>query len=395
VSSFATRFLRSKSRCPAKLNSKGMVLASSLTIVSVLLTLGIGIRVMLQNDYRILANLRSSTHSFYYSVAGIEWSKNEIAEIATFPPTPSNQTKSFANGAFALTFSSPVVTVPLTARITVRSVGTAANATHVSEAQLIKTYDLSDAALALRGNPARALLSGAGILISGADHNQINGNLISEAKPRLAISTSNAPIPDLLSLEDPAMLDSASLAPGLAESDYLPANFVNQLAGDLCSVPTAILHPIPTAGSLNIDSQVWGSQSSPEIHCVEGLSQTGDAVNFTGNISGVGILVVRNADLVISGIFHWQGLIIVNGQEIGLKTTGSTSKEVVGAAMLNETGTPGRSTATVDIQGNFRLLFSREALKKAAELVPPETLATSYTTLPAVVSQGYWRSIVR
>lgn len=276
-----------------------------------------------------------------------------------------------------------------------RSVGTAANATHVSEAQLIKTYDLSDAALALRGNPARALLSGAGILISGADHNQINGNLISEAKPRLAISTSNAPIPDLLSLEDPAMLDSASLAPGLAESDYLPANFVNQLAGDLCSVPTAILHPIPTAGSLNIDSQVWGSQSSPEIHCVEGLSQTGDAVNFTGNISGVGILVVRNADLVISGIFHWQGLIIVNGQEIGLKTTGSTSKEVVGAAMLNETGTPGRSTATVDIQGNFRLLFSREALKKAAELIPPETLATSYATLPAVVSQGYWRSIVR
>jgi len=85
----------------------------------------------------------------------------------------------------------------------------------------------------------------------------------------------------------------------------------------------------------------------------------------------------------------------VNGQEIGLKTTGSTSKEVVGAAMLNETGTPGRSTATVDIQGNFRLLFSREALKKAAELIPPETLATSYATLPAVVSQGYWRSIVR
>ena len=165
-----------------------MVLASCLTILSVLLALGIGIRVMLQNDYRILANLRSSTHSFYYSVAGIEWSKNEIAEVNIFPPVPANQTKSFANGIFDVRFSSPAIVGPLTARLTVRSTGTVANATHIIEAQLLKSYELSDAALAIRGNPARALLSGGEILISGADHDPTNGTAKSGGKPRLAIS---------------------------------------------------------------------------------------------------------------------------------------------------------------------------------------------------------------
>src|SRR5947209_18814084 len=104
-------------------SSHGMVLMSALTILTVLLAVGIGIRVMLQNDFRVLANLRGGTEAFYYSSAGLEWSKNEIAGVTAFPPAPPNQSKSFASGGFAVTFSSPVVTVPLAARIVVRSVG--------------------------------------------------------------------------------------------------------------------------------------------------------------------------------------------------------------------------------------------------------------------------------
>jgi hypothetical protein len=199
-----------------------MVLASCLTILSVLLALGIGIRVMLRNDYQILANLRSSTHSFYYSVAGIEWSKGEIAQIDAFPPVPANQTKSFGNGTFDVKFSSPVVAGPLSARLTVRSIGTAANATHMIEAQLIKSYELTDAALVVRGNPARTVLNGAEILISGADHNPTTGAAISTAKPRLAISTSSEMVRELLfrSVEDPAMLDPASLTPPVLSASW-------------------------------------------------------------------------------------------------------------------------------------------------------------------------------
>jgi hypothetical protein len=387
----------SKNASLAELNSTGMVLASCLTILSVLLALGIGIRVMLQNDFRILANLRSSTHSFYYSVAGIEWSKNEIAEIDAFPPAPANQTKQFANGAFDVTFSAPAVIGPLTARLTVRSIGTAANATHIIEAQLTKSYELSDAALAIRGNPARALLSGGEILISGADHDQTNGIARSGAKPRLAISAASETVREFLfqSIEDPGVLDSASLTPTIGQSDYLPATFVNQLAADVCSLPTASLHPIPTTGTLTVGDQIWGSQSSPEIHCVDGLSATGDSIDIAGNVSGAGILVVKNADLVLSGFFHWQGLVIVSGQEVGLRTMGSGTKEVLGAAVLNETGAPASTTAIIEVQGRLRLLFSREALKRAAELIPTPTLTSAYTNLPSLLSQNYWRNVAQ
>jgi len=387
----------SKNASLAQLNSNGMVLASCLTILSVLLALGIGIRVMLQNDFRILANLRSSTHSFYYSVAGIEWSKNEIAEIDAFPPAPANQTKSFANGAFDVTFSAPAVMGPLTARLTVRSIGTAANAAHIIEAQLMKAYELSDAALAVRGNPVRALLSGGEILISGADHDQTNGTARSGAKPRLAISASSELVRELLfqSIEDPEVLDPTSLTPAVGQSDYLPVTFVNQLAADVCSVPTASLHPIPMTGSLTVGNEIWGSQSSPEIHCVEGLSATGDSINITGSVTGAGILVVRNADLVLNGSFHWQGLVIVHGQEVGLRTIGSGIKEVIGAVVLNETGAPPSTTAIIEIQGNLRLLFSREALKRAAELIPTPTLTSAYANLPSLVSQNYWRNVAQ
>ena len=88
-------------------NSRGIVLMSALTILSVLLALGIGIRVMLKNDYQVVANLRGGTEAFYYSAAGIEWSKNEIASTAAFPPVPANQMKSFAAGGFRCFIPTP------------------------------------------------------------------------------------------------------------------------------------------------------------------------------------------------------------------------------------------------------------------------------------------------
>jgi len=112
-------------------------------------------------------------------------------------------------------------------------------------------------------------------------------------------------------------------------------------------------------------------------------------------VSGAGILVVRNADLILSGPFRWQGLVIVHGQEVGLRTTGSSIKEILGATVLNETGAPPSTTSIIEIQGNIRLLFSREALRKAAELIPPTTLTSSYPNLPSLVSQNYWRNVAQ
>lgn len=378
-------------------DSHGMVLMSSLAILSVLLAVGIGVRVMLQNDYRVLANLRGGTEAFYYSAAGVEWSKNEIAGITAFPPAPPNQTKAFASGGFAVSFLSPVTAGPLTARVVVRSVGTAGSSSHVLQAQQSKTYDLADGALVLRGNAARIDLNPTGIFISGIDHDPANGTPLSAAKSRNAISVADDTVRDLLlqALGNPpqaGVLDSASDVPAIALSGYLPASVVSQLANDLCASAGAVSQSIPSSGSLSLENQVWGSLSSPQLRCIEGLATANDALILAGNVSGAGILVVKNADLILTGSFHWEGLIVIVGEEVGLKTVGSASKELIGAALVSETGTPGSSTAILDIQGSLRLLFSRQALKQSAQLIPSATLNNTYAALPWFISQDYWRT---
>src|SRR5581483_1754461 len=379
-------------------DGRGMVLMSCLTILAVLLAVGLGTRVMIKNDYQALANLRGGTEAFYYSAAGIEWSKSEIVQSGGFPPSPANQTKNFADGSFAVSFSSPAPSGPLAARIVARSLGTAGTSSQTIQALLKKNYDLADSALALRGNAARVALSGGGLFISGADHDPASGNLLSAGKSRSAVSVPDAALYALVTaaFDDPppaGLLDSAGASPPLVNSSYLTASAIAQLAGDLCAAPGATVHALGGAPTLAFDNQSWGTPAAPAIHCIEGNAAGGDSASFTGSSTGAGILVVRNADLVLDGAFSLEGLVIVSGQEVSLKALGTSSKESLGAAVVNETGAPGSSTAIFDVQGNLRLLFSRQALNTAAALVPSTALGALYPSLPAYVSQEYWRSI--
>ena len=384
--------------CERLQNQRGMVLFSSLTILTVLLVMGIAVHVMLQNDYRVLANLRSGTEAFYISVAGLEWSKNEIARAATFPPSPVNQTRNFATGEFAVSFLSPIVVGPLTAKLVVHSVGTIGSSSHVVEAQLTKAYDLADAAIGVRGNASRINFSGNSFFISGVDHDPTTKKPVPGAQARPAISASDETLRGLVtealgdSLQQ-GVLDAGSANPVVGTSNFLPKAVISQMAGGLCGSPGVSITSIPDEGSLVLENQAWGTQALPQLRCIEGLPTSGDRVTLNGNITGAGILIIKDADLIVSGSFHWEGLIIITGDEVGLKVIGSSSKEVFGAVIVNETGSPGSSTAILDIQGNFRLLFSRQAFGRAASLIPKPILANTYTALPSVISQQYWRTV--
>jgi len=377
---------------------RGMVLMSCLTILAVMLAVGLGTRVMVKNDYQALANLRVGTEVFYYSAAGIEWSKNEVARTTTFPPNPANQTKIFAGGSFTVSFSSAAVSGPLSARIVARSLGAAGTSSQTIQALLRKNYDLADGALALRGPAARVNLSGSGLFISGADHDPANGNILGAGKPRSAVSLPDSALYGLVtgafgSPPQIGLIDPAGSNPPIALSDYLSGSAIAQLANELCAAAGATVHALNGAATLVFDNQSWGTAGAPAIHCIEGNAGAGDSVSFTGASAGAGILIVKNADLVLDGAFRWEGLVIVLGQEVGLKALGSSNKDVLGAVVVNETGAPGSGTAIFDVQGNLRLLFSRQALNRAALLVPSASLNSLYPMLPAYVSQDYWRSV--
>jgi hypothetical protein len=150
---------------------------------------------------------------------------------------------------------------------------------------------------------------------------------------------------------------------------------------------------VPANGILFLENQTWGSRSSPQLRCIDGLPDSGDSVQLGGNVTGAGILVIRNAEVLAQGSFHWEGWVIVTGNNVGFKATGTASKEILGSLLVNETGSPATGVSILDIQGALRLLFSRPALARAAELIPTSTLANAYQALPFSVTQNYWKAV--
>jgi len=374
-----------------------MVLLSTLLVLSLLIAVGMGARVMVHNDTAISGNFRLSTNAFYLAEAGIEWSKHEIGATTSHPPAPANHTQSFASGTFRIAFVSATAATPLVAKIVVRSTGTARTATHLLQSQLTKTYDLTDGAVALRGNASRANLSGTGFLISGIDHDPATASAVPDAKSRPGITVSGAALRgavlDGLDASQQSNIVGTGGTPAIVQSGDVPGAALSQLANDLCSSAQAIPLAVPADGILSVDSQEWGSRALPQLRCIEGLPGAGDSVRLAGNVSGSGILVVRNAELIASGPLHWEGLIIVTGANVGFTVVGPDAKEIYGSLMVNESGAPGSETAILDIRGSVRLFFSRAALNGIAALVPTATLNETYAYLPSIVTQDYWRMV--
>ena len=379
-------------------DQRGMVLYSSLLILSLLVAVGVGARVMLQSDFKLLANMRASMEAFYVAEAGIEWSKDEIRKNFSHPPIVPSRAQSFSSGNFSVSFLSPTAVTSLVARIVVRSTGAVGSSSQVVQAQVTKTYDLADGAISLRGSANRVNFAGNPLLISGVDYDPATGQAVAGSKARPAISVPDEILQGLVEQGLSENQQSGNVGSGggtsaIAESDFIPASAVVRFADGLCSSAQAVTAFVPSDGMLLLAGQTWGTRTSPQLRCIEGLAGPGDSVNLGGGVTGAGILVVRNADLIVSGSLQWEGLIVVTGSNVSFKVTGGESKEIYGSLMVNETGTPGTGTAILDIQGSVRVLFSRPALNRVASLIPSSTLNATYSSLPSMISQEYWRTV--
>ncbi|MBI1995753.1 MAG: hypothetical protein HYU31_15455 [Deltaproteobacteria bacterium] len=377
---------------------RGMILLSSLLVLSLLITVGVGSRIMLTNDYKISGNLRLSTDAFYLAEAGIEWSKREVSVTSSHPPSLVNRAQSLSSGAFSVAFPSSTAVTLLSAKIVVRSTGRVGTSTHQLQAQLTKTYDLADGAVGLRGNASRVGFSGNSFLISGADHDPVTAAPVAGTRSRPAITVSedtlrNALVAGLDASQQSNIVGAGGATPAITVSSHISGSAVTQFANDLCSSAQAIPMAVPSDGILAVESQEWGTQSLPQLRCIEGIPGAGDTVRLGGNVSGAGVLVVKNAELIASGLFRWEGLIIVTGSNVGFTILGPETKDIYGSLMVNETGTPGSETAILDIRGSMRLFFSRIALGRITALIPTSTMNNAYGFLPSHVTQDYWRAM--
>jgi len=219
----------------------------------------------------------------------------------------------------------------------------------------------------LRGEGGSVGFSNSSFLVSGFDHDPVTGGLATGTKPRSAISVSSPPLQLQANAELAKVATGNVLVGGtgaaISHSDLAPSPIVASLADDLCRAPHALPVTIPITGTLSLGGQIWGTQSAPQLHCVEGLSGPGDIVMTEGLFSGAGILVVRNAALVANGTFRWDGLIIVTGANVGFRVTGEDNKDVYGAVIINETTLDAAAPQSIlTLQGAIKVLYSRSAL---------------------------------
>jgi Tfp pilus assembly protein PilX len=380
-----------------KLNQRGIVLAGSLMILAALTVAGVAARLMLRNDHRTVANLRHGSQAFYLAVSGIEWGKRQLIASPGLTVVPSDQSVSFNNGTFSVSFSSALSVGPLSAKVTVHSIGVVKSDSNALQAGLTNRYELSDSAIGMRGNIRAVNFSGTAVALSGVDHDPASSQPTGVSAFRPAISTDSQPTGDLLRAQTASLpsgsLQSDSGGSPIVMSGYLTAATLAQLTDQLCAAPGAVTASIPSPGTLNLANQSWGTRTIPQLRCVDGISGATDSVTLSGDSGGVGILIVRNAAMILSGTFRWEGLIVLSGSEVSLQTIASSNTVIYGSVVVSETGNPGVEVRALDVQGAFKTAFSRTALNRAAGLISGSTLNALYTSLPASLTQDYWRSV--
>jgi hypothetical protein len=380
-------------------DQRGIVLYSSLMLLALIMAVGVQAIVSTQSNFQISSNLRSENVAFYISEAGIEWSKNELARTTAHPPPALSSSSAISSGTFSVATISSIAVSPLMSKTVIRSTGKFASSSQIVQAELIKRSLLTDAALGLRGNASHPIFDGKDFSISGLDHDPATGKPIPNVRPYAGISVSSAVIKEQLETAlEPNQLSRISgtdrQGATIAETENLPTEAIVRLADELCSAENSHVIEIGSDTTVSLADQQWGNRSVPELRCLNGSLSAGDSVAALSNSSGAGILVARNADLVLEGGFRWEGLIIITGTGASLKVSDAGVKEIIGGVIVNETGPhSGSNPSAIDVRGAAKILFSRAALQSAATVVPASVLTSAYPSLPAEIVQSYWRLI--
>jgi hypothetical protein len=375
----------------------GIVLYASLMLLALIMAVGVQAIVSTRSNFQMSSNLRAENVAFYLSEAGIEWSKNELAQTTIHPPAPLNALLTISSGTFSVATISTVAVSPLLSRMVIRSSGSFASSSQIVQAELIKRYLLADAAVGLRGNANRAIFVGDLFSISGLDHDPATGKPIARVRPYAGITVSDPDAKQRLETAlEPTQLAKISgtdrNGATIAKTESLSGEAIVRFADDLCSAGNAQLTAVAPGTSISLADQTWGTRAVPELRCVEGNPGLGDSLTIAGNSSGAGILVVRDAELILGGAFRWEGLILVTGSNATFRVLEAGSKEIVGGVIVNEIGAFSESNPpSLDVHGAIKILFSRSALQNAAIVVPVSALNNSYTSLPSEIVQNYWK----
>jgi Tfp pilus assembly protein PilX len=380
-------------------NESGVALITGLVIMVLLTAIGTYAIHMTEIEGTLAGNLKASKQSFYLADAGLEWGRQQVRAN---PAIPANSTQTLGGGSYAVTFALVSADLPFSSTVAIQSIGTVGNASKTLQAVVTKVVDLTDAAISIRGNEADSTFTGNAFSIDGRDYNHVS-QALSGGTTQYGISVPTEPrqvdVNNALSAQQQDNIigtEVPGLTASIGVSEGLPSSSVDLLGDDLCNAaPLGNRFDTPANGSFSISgNNTWGTRATPQVYCVTGVGTPGNmSMDITGNFSGVGVLVVRDADLVIHGAFHFEGLIIVTGAKVGFGLMGGGNKDVYGSVIINEMDRDGPSYREDVIQGSSSIRYSRSALNVARQLIPAATLTSIVSTLPTTVQQISWSEV--
>ena len=238
----------------------GIVLYASLMLLALIMAVGVQAIVSTRSNFQMSSNLRAENVAFYLSEAGIEWSKNELAQTTIHPPAPLNALLAISSGTFSVATISTVAVSPLLSRMVIRSSGSFASSSQIVQAELIKRYLLADAAIGLRGNANRAIFVGDLFTISGLDHDPATGKPIARVRPYAGITVSDPDAKQRLETAlEPTQLAKISgtdrNGATIAETESLSGEAIVRFTTDLCSTGNAQLTAVAPGTSISLADQ--------------------------------------------------------------------------------------------------------------------------------------------
>ncbi len=377
-------------------NERGVVMVISLMILTLLIGAGVGAIVSTQTDLKTSGNLKTVTQAFYLATAGIERGKQKVMDSAANPPNPSGETQSLSSGSYTISFNDNVKISNLEGKTKILSTGTLGTASNTIEALVTKTYQLSDGAISIRGTDGDSSFVGNSFLVDGRDYDPVTGALVAGAKSQYGITVPNSTLEGevegaLSSQQEDNIIGKDGITPNVEQSDLLAADELEALANGLCSATEAIVQGITPISTLSITgNNTYGTRAAPQIRCFDGAT-SGESVDIGGTFDGVGFLVVRDASLIASGGFHWEGLVLVTGNNVGFSISGGGDKDIYGSVMVNE----GSTDVTLEFEavGAVSVKYSSSALELAATVAPISVLEDIFDSLPSTIIQNTWRTV--
>jgi hypothetical protein len=382
-------------------DESGLALIAALLMLASLTAIGTFAFSVTSVNEEIAGHLRASKQAFYLAEAGLEWGRQQVRASAVIPPLPPGATQTLGPGSYTVTFALMPPGLDFSYTLAIQSVGTVGNASKTLRTLVTKTYDLTDAAITIRGNEADSSFTGTSFTVDGRDYDHVTGALTGAMQYGITVpSQALQPGVDnaLASNQKDNVIGTGGTATtaSIGVSSWLPSSSVTTLADALCAAaPLAHQFTTPVNGTYSLSGDnTWGTRASPQINCVTGVGTPGNmSMDIYDNFSGVGVLIVRTADLVIHGAFHFEGLIIVTGAKVGFGLMGGGNKDVYGSILVNETDHDGASYKEDVLQGAANVRYSRSALNVARQLMPAAALTSIITTLPVSVQQLAWQEV--